>query len=70
MIRKFAQLALVAVVGGALLSLRRKGSNQRQAQPKAKHPAVQTWEGEGGALPATGSQMGPNPVMPAATETY
>jgi hypothetical protein len=70
MIRKFAQLALIAVVGGALWSLRRQGSRQLLAQPKVKHPAVQTWEGEGGALPATGSQMGPSPVLPVTTETY
>jgi hypothetical protein len=70
MTRKLAQLALIAIVGGALWSLRRQGSRQRLAQPKAKHPAVQTWEGEGGALPATGSQMGPSPVLPVTTETY
>lgn len=70
MIRKFAQVALIAVVGGALWSLRRQGSNRTPDQPKVKHPAVQTWEGEGGALPATGSQTGPNPVLPVTTETY
>jgi hypothetical protein len=69
MIRKFAQLALIAVVGGALWSLR-QGSKRASNQPKVKHPAEQTWEGEGGALPATGSQMGPNPVLPVTTETY
>ena len=70
MARKLAQLALVAIVGGALWSLRRQLSKPSLEKPKAKHPAVQTWEGEGGALPATGSQMGPNPVLPVTTETY
>ena len=68
--RKLAQLALVAIVGGALWSLRRQLSKQSLETPKAKHPPVQTWDGEGGALPATGSQMGPNPVLPVTTETY
>jgi hypothetical protein len=35
-------------------------------QPARPRPeAVQTWEHEGGALPQTGSQMGPNPVLPS-----
>jgi hypothetical protein len=33
--------------------------------PKAKPVPVQTWEGEGGALPATGAQMGPDPAVTA-----
>jgi hypothetical protein len=28
---------------------------------------VHTWEGEGGALPATGAQMGPDPMVPASS---
>ena len=68
--RKLAQLALVAIVGGTLWSLRRQLSGPSLEKPKAKQPAEQTWEGEGGALPATGSQMGPNPVLPVTTETY
>jgi hypothetical protein len=70
MARKLAQLALVAIVGGTLWSLRRQINRAAPANPKAKHPAVQTWEGEGGALPATGPQMGPEPVLPVTTQTY
>jgi hypothetical protein len=72
MTRTLARLALAAIVGGALWSLRRQTGRQ-DTQTKAKQPAVQTWEGEGGALPTTGSQMGPDPVspvLPEAHETY
>jgi hypothetical protein len=67
MTRTLARLALTAIIGGALWSLRQSSRREANAQPKAKQPAVQTWEGEGGALPATGSQMGPDPVTPAVT---
>jgi hypothetical protein len=75
MIRTLARLALTAVIGGAIWSLRRAGADRADGdlKSKAKHPAVQTWEGEGGALPTTGSQMGPDPVspvLPRTTETY
>ena len=80
MIRTMARLALTGIAAGAIWSLRRQSANRRDNEkPKAKLPAVQTWEGEGGALPATGSQMGPDPVspvtpvspvLPEARETY
>ena len=71
MIRTLARLALAGVVGGAIWSLRRQSANRSDNErPKAKLPAVQTWEGEGGALPATGSQMGPDPVSPAVPEAH
>ena len=71
MVRTLARLALTAVVGGAIWSLRR----ETRIRHDNKQPAVQTWEGEGGALPTTGSQMGPDPVpvspvVPEAHETY
>jgi hypothetical protein len=70
MIRTLARLALTAAAGSALWSLRRQFMpEQNDPKPKAKHPAVQTWEGEGGALPDTGSQVGPDPVVPASAET-
>ena len=71
MFRTLARLALTAVIGGAIWSLRRSSAERLDSdlKPKAKHPAVQTWEGEGGALPTTGSQMGPDPVSPALPQT-
>ena len=69
MLRTLARVALVGIAGGALWSLRRHvGLQDDEQRPRAKHPAVQTWEGEGGALPATGSQMGPEPVLPVGSE--
>ncbi len=68
MTSRLARFALAAVIGGTLWSLRRQFVRRLDADaPKPKHPAVQTWEGEGGALPATGAQMGPDPVFPEAT---
>lgn len=64
----FYRLALAALVTGTVWSLRRQAAARnrqqalRSARPRAE--AVQTWEHEGGALPQTGSQMGPNPVLP------
>jgi hypothetical protein len=69
MTSKLARLALAAVIGGTLWSLRRQFMRQELETPKAKQPAVQTWEGEGGALPATGSHMGPEPALPVDAET-
>ena len=71
MFRTLARLALTAVIGGAIWSLRRSSGDRQDndRQPKAKLPAVQTWEGEGGALPTTGSQMGPDPVSPVLPQT-
>ena len=40
---------------------RRLAQQQRQAS-RAKPPELTTWEGEGGALPGTGSQIGPDPA--------
>ncbi len=64
--RNLYHLALAALFTGTVWSLRRQGQQKRQAalRSKAKPEAVQTWEHEGGALPRTGSQMGPNPSLP------
>ncbi len=56
----------VVVAGLALwqwTAMRRQSQFERQRKislPKA--PAVTSWEGEGGALPVTGSQLGPDPA--------
>ncbi|RZL00542.1 MAG: hypothetical protein EOP36_15295 [Rubrivivax sp.] len=61
------RLALAALFTGTIWSLRRQAHQKRQkalVSSRAKPEAVQTWEHEGGALPQTGSHMGPNPVLP------
>lgn len=44
---------------------RRRAREQERAlqQSKAKPAEVTTWEGEGGALPTVGSQLGPAPAV-------
>lgn len=60
-------IRLATVVATACLvwqwDKRRRAQEQQRAmeQPKAKPAAVSTWEGEGGALPTVGSQLGPAP---------
>lgn len=61
---KLVPWAVAAAVTGTIWALRRQSMRRRHERPKAKPPAVQTWEGEGGALPSTGSQTGPNPAFP------
>ena len=60
------RLTLAALFAGTLWSLRRQAQQRRQLalRSKAKPPAVETWEHEGGALPRTGSHMGPDPTLP------
>jgi hypothetical protein len=55
---------LTALLTGAVWKLRYESAQRQRLarQSKTKHPAVQTWEHEGGALPLTGSQMGPAPT--------
>ncbi len=66
---RLLSLAVLAGVAGALLQARRRSRRLAHESHKVKPVPVQTWEGEGGALPATGAQMGPDPVVtPAASE--
>lgn len=43
----------------------RRDRSRLDSSSKAKPKDVTTWEGEGGALPITGSQTGPMPELPA-----
>lgn len=61
------RIALAALFTGTLWSLRQQVHRKRQItqrNTRSKPEEVQTWEHEGGALPQTGSQMGPNPTLP------
>ena len=60
---------LAAVIGGAAMWKWAGHHNARRVQrlrakPAAKPREVTTWEGEGGALPTSGAQIGPSPQMP------
>jgi len=66
---KLVSLAALVVATGAWMALRRSPrSTLRREGPRAKPEPVQTWEGEGGALPATGAQMGPDPTVSATAQ--
>jgi hypothetical protein len=61
-------VALIAATG-AIVALRRSSrARSSLASDRAAPTPVQTWEGEGGALPATGAQMGPDPALVGATD--
>jgi len=68
MIKRMISTALFGLTIGTLWSL---SSQLRQARrqdlPKEKPMPVQTWEGEGGALPVTGAQTGPDPAIAQTT---
>jgi hypothetical protein len=67
MTKRLISLALFGLTAGTLWSLSRQlRLAARTERVKVKPVPVQTWEGEGGALPATGAQMGPDPVVPAS----
>ena len=67
MTKRLISVGLFALTAGTLWSLSQQLRRSQREAPKAKPVPVQTWEGEGGALPATGAQMGPDPVVPAGT---
>ena len=65
MANRFLPFVVLAAAAGTLWSLRRQRRSDAGSQSGAT--PVQTWEGEGGALPATGAQLGPDPVVTAST---
>jgi len=70
MANRLVSLVVLVLATSAWVALRRQTQRRfTQEPPKAKPVPVQTWEGEGGALPATGAQLGPDPtVTTPATE--
>lgn len=71
MLKRLIETALVGLAIGTLYSLNKQWQSRRRTSAEglaAKHPREQVWEGEGGALPVTGAQLGPDPaVVPTAT---
>jgi hypothetical protein len=66
---KLISIAIAGLTGATLWELSRQVRRRMQPLRDERKPVpVQTWEGEGGALPTTGAQLGPDPVVPAATE--
>jgi hypothetical protein len=65
MIRFLSSVLLAGVATGTLVSLARQRNLWRSGSSEGSRLAQQTWEGEGGALPETGSQLGPDPALSA-----
>lgn len=67
MLNRLISTALVGLAVGTLYSLNKQWQDKRKlsgnASSAAKHPREQVWEGEGGALPVTGAQLGPDPAV-------
>lgn len=66
--KRLISIALFGLTAATLWELSRQLRRGRHDADDGLHPErVQTWEGEGGALPTTGAQLGPDPVVPAST---
>ena len=65
MLSSIIRVAFVALTVATLESLRRQIAcrNSANCEPEVPHEES-TWEGEGGALPTTGSHLGPEPALP------
>ena len=64
MANRLFSVAVLALATGTLLSMRRQSQRRRATlHAKPKPEPVQIWEGEGGALPTTGAQLGPDPQV-------
>lgn len=59
---RLLSLAVLALAAGTMYALRKQPRSGEEPH-KVKPEPEQRWEGEGGALPATGSQMGPEPTV-------
>lgn len=71
MIKRLISLSLFGLTVGTLWSLNRQlrqGAGGGASNSAAPVVPVHTWEGEGGALPATGAQMGPDPATSARSQ--
>ena len=70
MFNRLISAALVGLAVGTLYSLNKQWQDRRKSfadASAAKHPREQVWEGEGGALPVTGAQLGPDPAVAQTT---
>ena len=59
-------LALGALAAGCVAGYRRNRSRRLSARPRAQPRTLQTWEGEGGAVPVGGSRTAAQADAPTA----
>lgn len=65
MLKRLLPLLVTGMALWQYQSYRRQRQLQRDLlASKSKPPEVMNWEGEGGALQGSGSQLGPAPVQP------
>jgi hypothetical protein len=65
--KRLISIALFGLTAATLWELSRQLRRGQQPRHDDRAPVpVHTWEGEGGALPTTGAQLGPDPVVPAS----
>jgi hypothetical protein len=66
--RLLTSLALITIAYAALTRVNKVHTTRFHARPAAKPEAVQTWEGEGGGLPAGGPGAGVKVAPAVATD--
>jgi len=64
MTKIFAVLAVGFALGQWVAARQQHTLRNRLDNPRSKPADVSNWEGEGGALPVTGAQLGPAPRQP------
>jgi len=64
MTKLFAVLAVGFALGQWAAARQQQTFRRRLDNPRPKPDEVSNWEGEGGALPVTGAQLGPTPQQP------
>lgn len=69
MFKRFISLGLAALTAATLYELSKQLRRGAPANKDSTHKPghFQTWEGEGGALPVTGAQIGPDPAIAQTT---
>lgn len=60
----FAVLAVGFALGQWVAARQQHKLRSRLDSPRSEPHEVSNWEGEGGALPVTGAQLGPAPQQP------
>jgi hypothetical protein len=67
MLKRLISFGLTALTAATLYELSKQLQRGSPAKDAHKPEPVQTWEGEGGALPLTGAHLGPDPAIAQTT---
>ena len=66
LVQLFAALGAGYLLGQWAASKQHSALKNKLDNPRHKPDDVSNWEGEGGALPHTGSHLGPPPQLPSS----